>query len=141
MQLYSDILTNNTKCMIIIIPVMIPPKMAWLPGDGDIPDPSTYTNHLEKILELNSEIRRFNQQHAKHVSSIFDMEGEGVRTGSKKDPTTGKKLRSHIWTAWKEYDAADPATKTNLFQLSEAKKVAAFNRLLTYIHKEFNQAI
>ena len=69
------------------------------------------------------------------------MEGEGVRTGPKKDPSTGKKLRSHIWTAWKEYDAENPTTKANLSQLSEAKKVAAFNRLLTYIHKEFNQVI
>ena len=133
LRLYRDILQHNPLSTITVIPVMLPPAVAWLPGDG--PLPADHNNHLEKLLTLNETISKFNQDHAKHARSVISMEREGVRCGPAKD-TDGKQRRAHIWTAWHGYSAGSPDSKLTLFALSENKNVAAFNRILSFIQQE-----
>ena len=134
LRLYGDILEHNVHSTISVIPVMLPPSVAWLPGDG--PPPDGFTNHLDKLLELNKAIRLFNSDHAKHSRAIISMEGEGVRTGTSKCAISGKNKRAHVWSAWEGFSADSPDTKQNLRELTAAKKVAAFKRILDFIKSE-----
>ena len=136
LRLYGDILEHNHHSTITVLPVMLPPAVAWLPGDG--PLPADHNNHLEKLLELNKTIMLFNKDHAKHARSIISMEREGVRCGPHKD-TDGKLRRGHIWSAWDGYSADNADTRCSLWTLTEKKKVAAFNRILLFIKNEITK--
>ena len=90
--LYGYTLVHNVHSTLTL---MLPPALAWLPGDGQRPvSEGTALNYMENIIELNESFKRFNLQYAKHTKSFISMEHEGTRTGKGKEPLSGEKTVS-----------------------------------------------
>ena len=84
---------------LVIATVLNPPKLVWFPGNGT--PPSSFTNHLKDIMELNSWIKFYNTENGRICTPSFHR--FGVRTTRGRlagGPLTS--IQAHQFSQWKE---------------------------------------
>ena len=97
---YFTLKDNNDSSTMRICKLMRPPSLAWFPANGPQPD-LPYTNHLDKINLINSQIDHFNRLNS--IDQVIGFSNEGCRAGKKRH-RGGAPAISHVLHQWREAD-------------------------------------
>jgi hypothetical protein len=122
---------HNPANLFFVAGMLRPPKYAWFEGNG--PEPSLpfgkfYTNHLEKIDQVNEFINSLNVPLRLPPLSFATM---GTRKIMKRD-SRGQRYRviQHQFSAWREYP-----NMHMMLHLNDQKRAVMFNRTIRYIEE------
>ena len=121
-----DVLNLNPDNTFRVCKLLKPPKLAWLPGNGN-PPTSTYVNYLDKIEEMNKTIHKINIYNGH--SNVIGFGSEGIRASRKKDGS-GKKMLMHIFSSWREHRDG----REKCLHIADKGRVNMMKKLLRYIY-------
>ena len=135
-MLLNNIVGANPLSTLVILPLVSPPMLAWLPGNGKRPVPldDDTPDYLLTIKEINARIRIFNRHNAKHVPSVLDLATEGMR-GSTTRNTEGKRVTAHHFQQWEGFNPAVPASKVTCLHLTKARSILIYRKIINYIRE------
>jgi len=123
----ANVIQQNNKNTFVFTGLLRPPKYAWFPANG--PEPPGYTNHLNKINEINSTLDIFNQFKFHAMQTTIGFQTEGTRSRPKRN-SEGIMVPhiQHQLSAWRE-----APNITHCLHLTDVKRANMLNRIIKFI--------
>ena len=127
----DDVKKQNPLNTFRMAELLRPPMFAWFPKDGKPPS-NDYVNYLDRIDQINSKIKTFNEEEG--AKSMVGFSNEGCRSVKCRQPDGSKaNEKQHIFKDWRECGQGKQAC----LHLNETRRAGMLLKLVRYIIHNF----
>ena len=104
----------NSPNTCVIGTLYYPPRLCWLPNNGNMPH--SYVNHYDEMKELNGKIEALNMKHGLKAPNFPTM---GIRI----EKIYGRPVTKHRWQHWKEVDRTEKLHLIDSLRIKTAQQI------------------